>query len=89
MLQRRNKHFREAVAARAAQTERMAAAEAKAGELAARVEDLKGELERAHARQMAEREATTAARAEAQAAAVEAARLQGELAALKKPRSSA
>jgi hypothetical protein len=29
------------VAARAAQTERMAAAEAKAGELAARVEDLK------------------------------------------------
>jgi len=81
--------LREAVAARAAQTERMAAAEAKAGELAARVEDLKGELERAHARQTAEREATTAARAEAQAAAVEAARLQGELAALKKPRSSA
>ena len=81
--------LREAVAARAAQTERMAAAEAKAGELAARVEDLKGELERAHARQMAEREAVTAARAEAQAAAVEAARLQGELTALKKPRSSA
>ena len=66
-----------------AQTERVAAAEAKAGELAARVADLKGELKLAHAQHAAEREAAATARAEAQAAAVEAARLQGELTALR------
>lgn len=78
--------LREAVQAHQAQTERAAAAEAKAGELAGRVADLKGELKLAHAQHAAEREAVTTARAEAQAAAVEAARLQGQLAALRGPR---
>lgn len=77
---------REAVQAHQAQTERVAAAEAKAGELAARVADLKGELQLAHDQHAAEREAATTARAEAQAAAVEAARLQGELTALRAQR---
>ena len=57
--------LREAVQARQAQTERLATAEAKAEELTARVADLKGELERAHAQQTVEREAATTARAEA------------------------
>jgi len=78
--------LREALQAHQAQTERAAAAEAKAGELAGRVADLKGELKLAHAQRAAEREAVTTARAEAQAAAVEAARLQGQLAALRGPR---
>ena len=73
--------LREAVQARQAQTERLATAEAE--ELTARVADLKGELERAHAQQAVEREAATTARAEAQAAAVAAAKLQGELTALR------
>ena len=77
---------REAVQAHQAQTERVAAAEAKAGELTARVADLKGELQLAHAQHAAEREAATTARAEAQAAAVEAARLLGELTALRTQR---
>ncbi len=75
--------LREAVQAHQAQTERIAAAEARAGELTARVADLKGELERAHAQQAIERDAAATARAEAQAAAVDAARLQGELTALR------
>ena len=75
--------LREAVLARQAQTERLATAEARAGELTARVADLKGELERAHVQQAVEREAATTARAEAQAAAVAAAKLQGELTALR------
>lgn len=75
--------LREAVQAHQAQTERIAAAEARAGELAARVADLKGELEHAHTQQAAEREAAATARAEAQAAAIDAARLQGELTALR------
>lgn len=78
--------LREALQAHQAQTERAAAAEAKAGELAGRVADLKGELKLAHAQHAAEREAVTTARAEAQTAAVEAARLQGQLAALRGPR---
>lgn len=78
--------LREAVQAHQAQTERVAAAEAKAGELAERVADLKGELELAHAQNVAERQAAATARAEAQAAAVEAARLQGELTALRTQR---
>ena len=78
--------LRESLQAHQAQTERAAAAEAKAGELAGRVADLKGELKLAHAQHAAEREAVTTARAEAQAAAVEAARLQGQLAALRGPR---
>jgi len=78
--------LREALQAHQTQTERAAAAEAKAGELAGRVADLKGELKLAHAQHAAEREAVTTARAEAQAAAVEAARLQGQLAALRGPR---
>ncbi len=78
--------LREAVQARQAQTDRIAAAEAKAGELAARVTDLKDELERAHTQNAADREAASTARAEAQAAAVEAARLQGELSALRAQR---
>ena len=75
-LDRAEQALREAVAAR---TERMAAAEAKAGELTVRVEDLKDELGRACARQTAEHEAATVAR---ESAAVVAARLQGELTAL-------